>query len=163
MKVNGFQIKQAIREETEERDLADSRFAGSLKAFPDEDKPKPTVLAEVMDKSERRIAKLQTTQARYNLAVQVTVEGQSMTLQEAVKALGGAERIEKKWREAAKEETDRYGGDTRDKDSVVRTRQVSSDQCAEFARTAMRRRNAINYAISKGNAVEVDLPGDLGL
>lgn len=163
MKVNGFQIKQAIREQTEERDLAESRFDGSLKAFPGEDKPKPTALADVMDQCERRIARLQTTQARYNLAVQVTVEGQGMTLQEAVKALGGAERLEKKWRDAAKEETDRYGGDTRDKDSVVRSRQVSSDQCAELARTAMRRRNAINYAIQKGNAVEIDLSGELGL
>lgn len=156
MKINGFSIQKAIREVTEDRDLADSRFEGSLKAFPDEDKSKPTDLADEIEKAERRIAALQTAQTRYNLAVTVEVEGRRMPLQEAVKLLGGAKRVESKWRDAAKEEADRYN-DTRDKDAIVRARQVSTRECASLAKAAARRVRAIQYAIQTGNATEVDL------
>ena len=163
MKTTGYMLQQSIRECTEERDLADSRFEGSLKAFPDEDKPSPLKLAEEIDAAERRIALLQTAQARYNLAVSVEIDGRSAPLQEAVKLLGGAQRVEKKWRDAVKEEVDRYGGSVRDKDSIVAVRQVNSAQCADLARGAAKRVRAIHYAIQKGNATEVDLSGDLGL
>ncbi len=163
MKIDGFSLQKAIREVTEDRDLADARFEGSLKAFPDEDKAKPTELADEIDKAERRIAALQTAQTRYNLAVSVEVEGRTMTLQEAVKLQGGAKRVEAKWRAAAKEETDRYGGDTRDKDAIVKARQVSTRECANLAKVSAKRVRAIQYAIQTGNATEVDLdlPSDL--
>jgi hypothetical protein len=161
VKINGLKIQQAIREATKDRDLADSRFAGSLKAFPDEKKPHPLKLSDEFEAAERRIAALQTAQARYNISVMVEADGRSMTLQEAVKLLGGAQRLEEKWREAAKEEADRYGGDTRDKDAVVRTRQVDHEKCVELARMHSRRVNGIRYAIGKGNATELDLDIDL--
>lgn len=163
MKTTGYALQQAIREATKERDLADSRFSGSLKAFPDEKKPSPLKISDEIEAAERRIATLQAAQARYNLAVTVEADGRTMTLQEAVKLLGGAQRLEEKWREAAKEEADRYGSDTRDAGSIIRVRQVDNEKCVELARKHARRVNGIRYAIGKGNATEVEIDIDLSL
>lgn len=167
MKTTGYRLQQAIREQVERRELAESRFSGSLNKFPDETKSDPIKLMAEFEDAERRIALLQAAQAKYNLQVQVEVDdteaGSKVSLMEAVKLLGGAQRVEKKWREAAKGEEDRYGGRVRDRDSIVAQRQVDPDKCAELAKVAAKRVRALRYAIQKGDAVELDLQVELGL
>jgi hypothetical protein len=163
MKVTGYKLQQAIKEQVSRRELAESRFEGSLKKFPDEAKPDPRKLMEEYQDAEKRIAALQTAQAEYNLKVQVEVEGEKMSLLEAVKQIGGFQRVEKKWRSAAAEETDRYGGSTRDRDALVAQRQVPTDACVELAKTVAKRVRALRYAIQKGDAVELDMKVELGL
>ena len=163
MNVNGLRLQQAIRAQTERRKLVEARFAGSLKKFPDEKKPSPIALMEELEDAERRIALLQVAQARYNLTVEVEVQGKRVTLQEAVKLLGGSSRIERKWADAAAEEVDRYGSTVRDKDSIVCQRQVEPEKCTELARVAGKRVRSLRYAIAKGNATELDISGLDGL
>lgn len=163
MKVTGYKLQQAIKEQVSRRELAESRFEGSLKKFPDETKPDPIKLMADYQDAEKRIASLQTAQADYNLKVQVEVEGEKMSLLEAVKQIGGLQRVEKKWRTAATEEHDRYGGTTRDRDSLVAQRQVPSESCVEFAKTAAKRVRALRYAIQKGDATELDMKVELGI
>jgi len=167
MKVNGFRLQMAINAQIERRSLAEGRFAGSLKKFEDESKPDPRKLMQEYADAETKIALLQATQDKYNLAVMVEVDGTKLgskiSLHEAVKLVGGARRVEQKWRDAAKGDADRYGGDVRDRDAIVAKRQIELDQCAELAKEAARTHRALRYAIQKGNATELDLPIDLGL
>lgn len=163
MKISGFRLQQAIKVQVDRRKLAEARFDGSLKKFPDEKKPDPRDLMKEFEDAERQIALLQTAQARFNLTVEVEVQGKRMTLQEAVKLLGGASRVERNWTKAAAEENDRYADRVRDKDSIIAQRQVEPEKCAEFAKTAARKVRALRYAIQKGNATELDISGLDGL
>jgi hypothetical protein len=169
MKIDGYTLQQAIREAKAERDQVSQRFTPSLRKFPDEVKPDPRKLAEQFSEIEARVAKLQVAQTIYNLTVKVEVNGQEITLLEAVKRVGGAGRLESMWRSAAAPQQDRYSyrnEDTRDKDAVVSTHQVPFEEAAGLRRSAGRAASALRAAIQKGNAekveVDVDLTGLLG-
>lgn len=167
MKTTGYKLQAAIREQQERRTLNESRWANGQMAWPaDVEKvPNPaTFIAEILD-SERKIARLQTAQAEYNLTVKVKVQGQEMTLHEAVKLVGGAGRVEALWKTSAKggDATDyRYGGSVRDKDSIVAVRLVSQETATEEAAKAAKYARALREAIQAGNAqlIEVNL-GDV--
>lgn len=163
MRLNGFRLQQAIRAAQQERDLAATRFKPSLMAFPDEDKPSPVSIAETYAEAEQRVAKLQEVQGRFNLTVQVTVLGDEMSLLEAIKRVGGAGRLEKMWRDAAADQTDRYAysSQTRDADSVVAKRTISFDDANDLRRKTSRYAAALRNAIQNGNAQELDLDVDL--
>lgn len=163
--VNGFRIQAAIKALAKRRDYLESRFRGSLFAFPGDEKPDSRKLMADCADAEAKIAALQVAQARYNLAVDVDVQGTRMTLLEAVKRVGGASRAEKKWAEGAKDEEDsRYGRNlVRDKDSVVARRTVAQDECAEAAQAAAAYAGALRAAIQTGNAKEVELDIDLDI
>jgi len=163
MKIDGAMLKQAIREARTERDSAAARFTPSLTAFPNESKPDPRKLAEAYQAAENRLAILQVAQTRYNLEVQVTVQGEQMSLLQAIKLVGGAGRLDKMWRSASTPSQDRYNyrEETRDKDAIVAERQVSYDEAAGFTKTASRRANALRAAIDKGNTYEMEITGPL--
>lgn len=162
MKVTGYKLQEAIKEQVKRRKDAESQFDGSLKKFPDEAKADPVLLMIELQDAERRIAALQTAQADFNLRVQVEVQGEKMSLLEAVKQIGGVQRIEEKWRAAGATEKDIYGSrDVRDRDSIVAQRQVPPDKCIELARAAAKRVRALRAAIQKGDAVELDIKVDI--
>jgi hypothetical protein len=159
VKITGYKLQQAIREQMQRRDAAAARFNGTLMAFPDEQKQKPTkVFDEFMD-AERKLASLQVAQARYNLSVQVKVGYDTITLHEAVKRVGGAGRGEKMWRSASTPREDRYSyrEESRAKDSIVPSRQISFESADELRRTAAQFAASLREAIAIGNATERDL------
>jgi hypothetical protein len=163
-KVNGFKLQQAIAEQIERRKLAEAQFEGCLRAFEGEKKPKPEVVIAEYQDAETKVATLQAAQDRYNLQVQVEVQGRTITLHEATKLVGGAKRVEQKWRTAATDGEDRYSRQTvRDRDSIVAQRQIDQDKAAELAKEAAKRVRALRFAIQKGNATEIDMSVDLGL
>lgn len=163
MKIDGFTLQQALREARAERDQAAKQFTPSLRAFPDEQKPDPRDLAEKFVAAEERLAKLQVAQTTFNLTVKVTVQGQEVTLLEAIKRVGGAGRMEAMWRSASAPEETRYSyrEDTRDKDAVVAAPQVTYDEAAALRKSAGKKAAALRAAIQKGNAQEIDLDVDL--
>lgn len=159
MKVNGHMIQGAIRELTHQREIAAAQFGESLYAFPDEKRPRPGVLVAAHRECDVSIAQLQVLQARYNLAVTVEVDPGKMTLHEAVKRVGGAGRVEKMWREAAKDlGRGRYDSRTleRSATTVTASRTVTVEECMAAAKIAGRHAAALRAAIQRGNVVEVD-------
>jgi hypothetical protein len=75
MKVNGYRIKNAIQSHCHQREVLENQFKKSLKKFPDEDKPKPTVIMQKYRVCEESIAHLQQLQTVYNNTVKVNFEG----------------------------------------------------------------------------------------
>lgn len=162
MKVTGYKLQHTLRELTHQRDIAAGQFTESLYAFVDDDKPNPVKLMETYRDCEDKIAKLQTAQQRYNLAVGVEVLGEKMTLSQAIKLVGGAGRAEKMWRSCAKGTgTDRYSyrNNTRSKDEEQAKRQVSVEDAMLYARKAAKFASALRMAIQVGNATEVEIEG----
>jgi len=159
MMINGYKLQQAIREAIAERDTQAARFEPSLSYFPGESKGDPREIARRFHEAERRLCALQTAQARYNLAVKVTVMGQSMSLCEAIKLVGGAGRSEKAWRSAGAEKKERYSyrDDTRQEGTIVAQKTLTLEEIDAERKTAHRWAAALRTAIASGNAAEREL------
>lgn len=162
MKVTGYKLQHTLRELKHQRDIAAGQFSESLYAFEDETKPSPTSLMDTYQDCEAKIARIETAQQRYNMAVQVDVQGVSMPLSEAIKRIEGAGRAEKMWRTCAKD----TGRDTyslretpRSKDEERAKRQVSVEDAMTFARKAAKFASALRMAVQVGNATEVEIEG----
>lgn len=165
MKITGYKLRHAIREAEHIKNLAASQWDDSLHAFPDEmeKKASPTALMAKYRECENRLAQLMLAQTRYNLAVEVEVLGERMTLCEAVKRVGGAGRAEKMWRAAAGgEKKDRYSYRNdlvRNATEVRAVRTISIEDALEQAKRAARYAAALREAIEVGNSTEVDIEG----
>lgn len=159
MKINGYKLQQAIREAMIERDTLAARFEPALTHFPGEDPENPIHTARNFQQAEKRLCALQTAQARYNLAVKVSPLGETMTLCQAIKLVGGAGRMEKMWRSAGTPKKDRYSyrEETRDKDTVVAMKTLTTNEIDRERKAAHRWAAALRTAIAGGNAVEMDL------
>jgi len=107
MKITGYKLQHTLRELAHRRDTAAARFDKVLWKFEDQDKATPQQIMKAYRDAEVTIAKLQTAQGRYNLAITVNVLSETMTLAEAVKRVGGAGRMEKMWRSIAAPKKDR--------------------------------------------------------
>lgn len=166
MKVTGYKFQHVLRELAHTRDIAATQFDEGLWVFEGEDKPNPQELMKTYNDTEMKIARLQTAQAEYNLQVMVTVNGEGMSLSEAVKRVGGAGRMEKMWRSVAKntgrDRFDRYER-TRKNDEVRATRTVSVSDAINLAREAAKFASALREAIQVGNATEIDMKLDPSL
>ncbi len=164
MKVTGYRIQHALRELEAARELAHQQFVENVMQFESqEDKLElPEVFAR-FTALERKIARLQIFQANYNLAVQVNVGSETMSLHEAVKLVGGAGRAEKMWRDVVKGKTanpySRFSEGTRSKDQEYAKRSVSVNEALGHAKLASKTAAALRQAIQVGNATELDLEG----
>ena len=160
MKITGYALREALTlHELRSRTAAGS-FDGSLKSFDDEEKDSPTNIVNSYLTAETAIAKLQVVQLRYNLAVNVDVNGETMTLAEAIERVGGDARAEKFWRSAATPKTDRYGyggNDTRDPNLKVAKATLSATEATKLATQAAKRAGGFRQAIAVGNSREVEI------
>ena len=163
MKTTGYGLREAIKQAELRRDTAANAFNGSLKKFPDEQKETPQAIVEAFTKAERALVSLQVAQMRYNLSVQVEVNGEKMTLAEAIKRVGGAGRIEKMWKGAIAEPTKRNSYmddvDERDATKVRATRTVPAAEAMKLATTSGKKSGSLRAAISVANGKEVEIEG----
>ena len=160
MKITGYKLQHRLRELAHLRDMAAGQFDRGKHRFEGEDKPTSLEAFRRFSTAENAIARLQTAQAEYNLSIQVTAEGQSMTLCEAVKRVGGAGRMEKMWRSIAAPRRDRYayGEDgVRNKDEERAAPTISTDEALQQATRAARWASALREAIQVANATERDI------
>ncbi len=167
-KLTGYQLQEAIRRWELRKNTASKQFEESLWAFEGDDKPSPTELGDSFLKAEEAVSRLQTLQARYNLAVVVDVRGTRMTLCEAVKQVGGAGRHEKMWRAAAAGTTGNhfnFGQNplSRKTDEVHARRTIGVKDAMERADAASRFAAALRAAIALGNGQERELEVPSGL
>jgi len=163
MKTTGFQLREARRNLQTTREVLFKQFQAGLWQFKGQEKPTPQAVAEKIIQVEGKIARVETAQARYNLLVEVSVDGiGNITLAEAVKRVGGAGRLEKVWRGLATgPERDNYSFDdpsSRDPDREYATRSCSVDECISKASAAGRVAGALRAAIAVENATAVEVP-----
>lgn len=160
MKITGTVLKEGLTMQKLRSDTAAGAFNGTLMKFPDEEKDTPHKLAEEYLRAEKALAKLQVAQKRYNLAVKVEVLGEVITLEEAIKRVGGPARAEKFWRTAAAPKQDRYGyraETTRDATTIVAKSTVSTIEAMRLATQQAKQAGAFRAAIAVGNTKEVDI------
>lgn len=160
MKTTGYMIREAIKMWELRRDTAAGAYPGSLFAFPEEKKEKPTAIVEQFLTSEKAIAKLHVAQSRYNLAVTCEVQGEKMTLEEVIKRIGGPARAEKLWRQAAGPKTDRYGYNSdqvRNEGQVVASKTIETKEAMKLASEAAKTAGKFRQAIATGNTREVEI------
>jgi hypothetical protein len=175
MKLTGYQLQQAIKARQEDRDLLQGQFSGSLFKFEDEVKRAPTEIADDLAKAELEIAQLQAAQGVYNTKVTITVGGQDISLLQAIKQIGGANRLASLWKGVAQQSAgalsqgrrnrfDPYGhGSVRDKEQEYAKATVSAETAIEKSKATSKAARAMRAAISAGNAksVEVEINQEL--
>lgn len=161
IRVTGYTLREAIKQYELRRDTAARAFNDSLKAFPDEQKETPRAVVDQFLAAEKAIVSLQVAQAKYNLNVYVEANGDRMSLEEAVKAIGGFARAEKMWRTAAGPKPDRYGNyrdnDERDPTKLISRPTVTASEAVKLASAAAKRAGALRAAIATGNATSIEV------
>jgi hypothetical protein len=167
MKVTGYKIQHKLKELEQLKEVAAQQFNDNIMQFDSEsDKMDLRDVFANFTAVEKRISQLQTAQCQYNLAVQVSVLGESMSLLQAVKLVGGAGRSEKMWKDVVKGNKTRhhaFSEQTRSKDQEYAKRAVSVNDAVGFAQQATRVAGALREAIQVGNANEVELNLDEAL
>ena len=160
MKINGYQLREAIKRWLLQRDAASQMFKDSLFSFQGEEKDDPAKMMADFIVADRNVARLEETQQIYNQAVICSVQAERLTLALCVKLVGGAGRQEKMWREAAVGKKERYAyreeSRERDKDKEYATPALSIQQYSEQSRVAAKYASGLRNAIARGNATDVD-------
>lgn len=162
MKVTGFMIREAIRQQELKRKTASDQFGESAWTFENENKMSPDEAMTAFVAADRAMAALGVAQARYNLEVKGTISGQEMTLSEMVKLVGGAGRTEKMWRGiAADTGRDSYSrrDHERNKESEYAKRTLSQQDATKRASEAMRFAGQLRASIAQLNTKEVEIDG----
>lgn len=157
MKVTGWQLREALKMWELRKGTAEKLFPDSLQKFADEDKDPPQDIVDAYAKAELAIARLQVAQMRYNLGVQVMIDGTQMSLADAIKRVGAAGRIEKMWGSVTPK-TDRYdvyGASSRDPSQERAVQTLSVKDGAKLAEQASKRASAMRAAINTGNGQEI--------
>lgn len=164
MNVNGYQLREAIKQWELKRDAHARQFDGSLKSFPGEQKETPEQIITATLKCDNAIALLQAAQAYYNNQITVTFNGSRITLTQAVKMLGGHARAEKMWRKVATPDKDRYGYNNdseRDPTKIYATPTISPELAVTKATEMAKLTGELRQIIATGNAKESEVPYDI--
>lgn len=172
MKITGYKLREAIKEWSLKKELAEESFNDALFAFKDEEKDALEFI-NLYEKAENAIVKLQNVQVQYNNTIQVSVNYygnnvEKMSLALAVKEIGGIGRVAKLWRQAkkAKAVCSTYLGESRlirKDDEEVAKKTISDAVCAEQLTAQIKKENKLRAAIAAANAVEINLDLDAGL
>lgn len=169
MKITGYQLQQAIKARQKTRDLLQGQFSGSLYKFEDEQKRDPISISGDLERLEREIAQVQTAQGVYNTKVVVTFEKKDISLLQAIKQVGGLDRLSSLWTGVAKQSAgtlstgrrsryDPYGAHAvRDKEQEYAKETVSSEDAIQAAEKWSKKARNLRACISAGNAREIEL------
>lgn len=163
MKISGYKLRDAIKYQVMRRDAATQAFNPALKAFPEEEKETPLQIVQELLLAERAISELQVAQMRYNLAVTVNVLGESMTLADAIKRVGGLARAEKLWRTVTPERRSFLDNDEYDPTRIQAKPTISPKEALKLAQGAAKHSGAFRAAIAAGNGQELEIDLDPAL
>jgi len=170
--VTGYKLRSNVKSLEMKLEAAVRVFNDSLVKYASEVKPTPVeTMAEILC-LETTIAKLQAAQNEYNTKVSVDVLGNTMTLAEAVKRVGGAGRAVALWKKASGAvDPARRGYEqgpyenmrARDPNQEYAERTISDLAATDNAVTAERFASALRGAIAEGNGTSVDVSLDPAL
>lgn len=167
MKITGYGLREAIKQQELRASLLKQSFTGSLKVFPGEVKPTPQTVAADIQAAELAVAKLQTAQMAYNLNVRLSLEDPelgtvSLTLAEAIKSIGGLARVEKLWHSASGKKEERYGynrvsDDEIDPSKIRSEATITPAEVMKAISVSARRAGVYRSAIAAANATVIDI------
>lgn len=161
MKITGYQLREAIKVWQLRKTAAEAAFTDSLTKFKDEVKEEPAEVAERLVEAETAIVRLQVAQARYNLAVLVSVAGipDDITLAEVIKLAGATSRIEKVWSGATStlSMNTRHSYGVRDPNHDHAKASITPKDILERTSALTKRAGALRAALGAGNTREVDI------
>lgn len=169
MKITGYQLMDRLEELKEQAQTVDTQFKTALFQFAEEQgaQPDPRLLMREYAEVERKVATLQEAQSAYNLRVALTVAGEAMTLERAVKLIGSASRVKNQWKSAAQDNANpyaAYGGQRqRDKENEYAVRMVPIEEALALSEAASQQAAALKRAIRAGNATEIEIELDEAL
>jgi hypothetical protein len=169
MNVNGYGLREAIREWTVKKELAEQAFNKSLYVFPGDKGSDPNEVWGEYRAAELNIAKLQSAQNEYNLKVTVAIGGENITLCEAVKRVGAISRFVTLWKKAlSKEAMEKHAWESksaliRNKDDIVAEKKVTDETCQKAIVDLKKSENVLRAAIATANAIFIELTLDAGL
>lgn len=166
MKVNGSQLKSAIKLWEMRRDAFTKRFGTTFFAYKTEAKDSPSSIMHELTKCENAIAVLQSAQSKYNLANMVTFNHnattQKMSLCEAIKRVGGANRVVKLWSEQIGQPEDKFEhyrlSPSSERVIDYPERKMSLADIVTTAAAATSYATALTGAIATGNTKMMELP-----
>ena len=166
MKVTGYQIRELLKIKHIELETLNGMYSDSLFKYVDEEKESPFSIMKRVLELEIVISLLQTAQKYYNLNVTFNVKTKEcdfgdISLEYAVKLLGGYTRYTKKFSDFSKgEKRDRYHVDEpqrKSKDDEYQISTMTKEQASKEAIKSQLILSALSTAISKGNATEMDI------
>ena len=167
MRVNGFMFREVLKRKRRELKILDNNFEDTLFTFPDEEQhTHPINAAERIATLEVDIARLQTAQAEYNMAVEVEPESvgseiwSPTNLAQAIRMVGSAGRMVKRWEEAAASKRDNWRGrvpESRSSDEVFETEVIPKDRALKLALEAERVASQLRTVIAQANATMIDI------
>lgn len=161
MNVTGYTLKEALKMRSLELSTINTQWDESLYAFDDENKESPIELADTIASFEDKLALLQTAQDYYNLYIKVKVGSEEMSLSQAIKLVGGAGRLSKRWRSAAQgEQVDRWSRRdalSRKTDEEHAKATVTKSSALTYAKKAEKYAAQLRTAIATGNTVVLDI------
>lgn len=171
MKVNGFQIREAIKQWTLKREMATKLFNDAGFAFPGETKITPSIRANEVEQADQAVANLESFQQAFNASQNVDFNGKTITLSQAVKMVAGVGRMENLWKAYASkglvgQATTRhsYGVETVDirKDGETHAvRTTPLETCVQEATRFARQQAALRAQIASANGRQTDVPTGL--
>ncbi len=147
MKINGYTLRTAIRNRETERDGAIALLSQSLRGqggFSTEE------LMVKIETCEKNIASLQAFQSRYNLEVVVAVGVEKISMAEAVKRIGGIERVSAHWRSLMSQSSIETA-------SVMQGK-FDSALAIEKAKKSATEASTLRGRMSAANSVEIEIP-----
>jgi hypothetical protein len=162
MEITGYKLREALKQWAIRKTAAEQAFPDSLHKFDKEEKDSPTAIVASLATAETAIVELQVAQMRYNLAVTVKVEGLgTITLAEAIKLAGSADRIEKLWRGVnLVPKRNRYDNSpelVRDPTQLRATPTMEIKEVLVNTSAASKRAGALRAAIASSNAASRDI------
>lgn len=165
IKVTGGRLRGVLKVKRMALAALHSQWESQLTKFEGEEKDPIGMMVQIRA-IETSVAEVEELQAKYNLMVMVQPFKGDMSLEMAIKLVGGAGRIAKLWRDAAKgEKKERYGGrlnQSRDKDSIYAVDSVPKELALKLAIDAEEKRDALQQAIAKGNLTEIEFEDSVG-
>jgi len=165
-KVTGYKLQANAKRLKLQIELLRKQFEESIFQFDGEAKQDLATVGQALKKAETEQAQVNHYQSAYNHNVNVVVLGTTMTLDEAIKRVGSAGRLQKLWTKAL------LGGDgsdtprwsrisnmqtARDKDKEYAQRSMSIEDCQLAVEQASRYNSALREAIQVGNGNEIEL------
>ena len=165
MKVNGIQLKSAIKLWEIRRDALTKRFDTTFFARKEEVKDHPTKVMDELINCESMIAVLQSAQAKYNQATTITLNHNGsvkMSLCEGIKRVGGANRVVKLWSNQIGQPEDKYEhyrlSPSSEREVSYPERKMSIADTVTKAAEATSYATALTGAIAMGNTRVMELP-----
>ena len=160
MQVTGYKIREAIQHWELKKEALQAEWGNSLSVYEDEDRRAPETIFEEIRQAELAVARLQTVQTQFNLAVKVDILGESISLCETVKRVGGAGRLKNLWAGATTPRRNFYGPEVRDPSMNYAEATVTPKEVMDQQAKAQKYTNALRTAISTANAVTTNLDVD---